>query len=339
MNVREVLALAGRWVDETGSTFPGFHGAYVAGSINGMGKDDPFPSFKDVDVYLIVEDPARIAVPQEKFHYQGLLLESACKSLEEHRSPEAILSAPYAGSVACCEILSDPTGLLRDLRAAVAEEYGRPRWIAARCEEQKKLLSGMLGQMEIAPEPVFFLGFVVLFLGTIVTLASLRTPTARRCLALSRELLESHGRLDLHEEILALQGSAQMEREEVVGHLQDCVRAFDRAVEVLRTPFYTSWNLDAGVRPYLVEGAYEMIDAGEHREAMFWISMMHSAANTAIQNDAPEGERSRYQAAMERLKAALGIPSAAEWRSRIDLARMVSDRVTRFADEVVARYA
>lgn len=337
MKVREVIAVARRWVDESGSAFPGFHGAYLAGSINEMGKDEPFPSFKDVDVYVVVEDPSRIAVPQEKFLHEGVLLESLCKSLDEHRSPEAILSSEYAGSVASCEILSDPTGLLSTLRRAVAAEYDRPRWIEARCEGKKKLLSTVLGQVEIAPEPVFFLGFTVLFLGGLVALASLRTPTARRCLALSRALLEGHGRPELHEELLALQGSAHMDREEVVGHLQDCVQAFDKAVEVLRTPFYTSWNLDAGTRGYLVEGAYEMIDGGEHREAMFWISMMHSIANTAIQNDAPEGERGRYQAGMERLRAALGIPSAAEWRARIDFARSVSERVTRFADEVVSR--
>jgi len=336
MNVKEVIALAKRWVDETGSALPGFRGAYLAGSINEMGKDDPFPSFKDVDVYVVVEDLSRIAVPQEKFLYQGFLLESLCKSLEEHRSPETILSSAYAGSVACGEILSDPEGLLRGLQAAVAAEYARPRWIAARCEGQKQQIAYLLSQVELAPDPVFFLGFAVLFLGVLVAMASARTPTVRRCLALSRELLERHGRPDLHEEILRLQGSARMERGEVVGRLEDCVQAFDRAVDVLRTPFYTSWNLDAATRPYLIEGAYEMIDRGEHREAMFWISMMHSIANMAIQNDAPEAERSHYQAGMERLKAALGIPGPAEWQSRIALARSVSERVIRFADEVVA---
>ncbi len=337
MKVREVVTLARRWVDETGSALPGFRGAYLAGSINEMGKDDSFPSFKDVDIYVVVEDPNRIAVPQEKFLYEGFLLEIVCKSLEEHRSSEAILSASFAGSVASCEILSDPTGLLHELRTAVVEQLAHPRWIAARCEVQKKLLSDLMGQIELAPEPVFFLGFAVLFLGGLVALASGRTPTARRCLALSRELLEGHERPELHEEILGLQGCAHMEREQVVSHLEDCVQAFDRSVEVLHTPFYTSWNLDAGTRPYLIEGAYEMIDAGEHREAMFWISMMHTIANMAIQNDAPEAGRSHYQAGMDRLKAALGIASAAEWRSRIDLARKVSGRVTRFADEVVAR--
>jgi hypothetical protein len=337
MNVREVIALATRWVEETGSAFPGFSGAYLAGSITEMEKDGPFPPFKDVDVYVVVEDLSRIAEPQKKFAYHGILMESVCASLEEHRSPEAILSSVHAGSVARCEILSDPAGVLHDLRAKVAAEYADPKWIAARCERQKMMLAHTFSQIEYAPDPVFALGFVVLFLGDLVALASGRRPTVRRNLALSRELLEAHGRRDLHDDLLGVLGSERMDRDQVVSHLEDCVQAFDRAVEVVVTPFYTSWNLHAGTRPYLVDGAYEMIDAGDHREAMFWISMLHSIANMAIQNDAPEAEKARYQATMDRLKTALGVPDAAAWQSRIELARSVSERVTRFADDVVAR--
>lgn len=339
MNVREVTALARKWVDETGSALPGFHGAYLAGSINDMAPDDPFPSFKDVDIYVVVEDLSRIAVPQEKFLYEGHLLESACKSLEEHRSPESILASPYAGSVATCTILSDPTGLLAGLRTEVAEQFALPRWIAARCEGQKMLIANLLAHVELAPDPVYFLGFHVMFLGGLVALASGGNPTARRCLARSGELLAGHGRPDLHEEILGLLGCADMDRSQVVGHLQDCVAAFDRAVDVLSTPFYASWNIHPATRRYLVDGAYEMIDAGQHREAMFWIATMHSLASIAIRNDAPEAEKNSDAATMERLRTALGVPNAAAWRTRLEVARSVSERVTHFADEVVARSA
>lgn len=339
MRVSEAIALAGRWVQETGSGFPGFRGAYLAGSINEMAREDPFPPFKDVDIYVVVEDPAGVAIPQKKFLYEGVLLEWVCQSLQEHLSPEAVLASANAGNVARCEILSDPTGFLESLRATVAADYARTKWIAARCEQQKYLLSNTLAQPDAHPDPVFVLGFTVLFLGGVVALASLRTPTVRRCLALTEELLHDHGRPDLQEDLLEVLGSARMEREQVIGHLQECGHAFDRSVEVITTPFYTSWNLDAGARRYLVDGSYEMIDAGSHREAMFWISMMHSVSHTAIQNDAPEGDKSHYRAGMERLRTALGIPTDTEWRARIELARTVSDRVFRFADEVVARSA
>lgn len=329
MKVREAIALGRKWVEEAGPAIPGFAGAYLAGSLNDMDKDAPFDSFRDVDVYVVVEDPALF--PQKKFTYEGVLLESVPMSLAEHRSSEATLSAVHAGSVASCEILADPTGLLHELRKTVAAEYAEPRWVAARCEGQKQQLAYLFTQVAAAPEPLFLLGFVVLYLGNIITLASVRTPTVRRLLALTREVLEARGRLDLQEELLGVMGSARMDRDEVVSHLENCVAAFDRAVEVTATPFYTSWNLHAGTRPYLVEGAREMIDAGEHREAMFFIAMMHTIANMAIQIDAPEQEKAAYQESMARLRAALGVGTAEDWEARLALARGVSERVIQFA--------
>jgi hypothetical protein len=337
MKVSEAIALAGRWVEETGSGFPGFRGAYLAGSINEMAKEDPFPPFKDIDIYLVVEDPAAVAIPQKKFLHEGLLLEWVCQSLQEHLSAEAVLSSANAGNVAHCEILSDPTGLLASLRATVAADYALPKWITARCEQQRYLLSNTLATPDAHPDPVFVLGFTVLFLGGVVALSSLRTPTVRRCLALSEELLREHGRPDLQEDLLEVLGSARMAREEVIGHLEECVRAFDKAVEVITTPFYTSWNLDAGTRRYLIDGAYEMIDAGSHREAMFWISMMRSVSHAAIQNDAPEADKGPDRAGMERLRTAIGIPTDAEWKLRVELAKAISDKVFRFADEQIAQ--
>jgi hypothetical protein len=339
MKVREVIALAGRWVEETGSRFPGFRGAYLAGSINEMAREETFPFFKDVDIYVVVEDPARIAVPQQKFLYEGVLLEPLCMSLQEHLSPDAVLAAAHAGSVACCEILSDPTGFLESLRASVASDYARTQWIAARCERQKLLLSQLLAQADSPPDTVFLLAFAVLFLGGLVALASLKTPTVRRSLALAGELLQKQGRSDLQENLLELLGCARMKREQVIGHLEDCVHAFDRSVEVISTPFYGSWNLHTGTRPYLVDGSYEMIGAGRHREAMLWITMIHSVSHTAIQNDAPEADRTHDHEGMQRLRTALGISTATDWRSRTELARTVSARVIRFADDMVARSA
>jgi hypothetical protein len=338
MRVSEVIALAGKWVEQTGSGFPGFRGAYLAGSINELSEDEAFPLFKDVDVYVVLEDPAQVAVPQAKFLYEGVLLEYVCKSVQEH-SPEEVLASMSAETLARGRIVSDPTGFLGPLQRTVAADYARPEWIAARVERHKLLIAHLFSQAGQSPDPVFFLGFAVLFLGGLVALASFKSPTVRRCLVVTGELLEKHGRPDLHDDFLELMGAARMEREEVVGRLEECVEAFDRAVEVIATPFYTSWNIDPGTRRYLVEGSYEMIDAGRHREAMFWIAMMHCISHMAIQNDAPEADKSHFRAGMERLRAALGIATAAEWSARMELAGTVSGKVQRFADEAVSRLA
>lgn len=336
MKVREAIALAGKWVEETGAAFPGFRGAYVIGSIHELSEDEEFPLFKDVDVYVVLDDPAQVAVPQAKFLYEGVLLEYVCKSVQEH-APEEVLASLSAESVARARIVSDPTGLLGPLQRRVAADYARPEWVAARCERQKQMIAFLFSQAALSPDPVFFLGFAVLYLGGLVALASGKGPTVRRCLVLAEECLRERGRPDLHDDLLELMGSAHMEREEVIGHLEACVQAFDRAVEVMATPFYASWNIAPGTRPYLVDGSYEMIDAGKHREAMFWISMLHCIANLAIQNDAPDADKGKYREGMDRLRAALGFPTAAEWSARMALAETVSANVQRFADEQVLR--
>ena len=59
----------------------------------------------------------------------------------------------------------------------------------------------------------------------------------------------------------------------VTCNLQECATAFDRAVEVTRTPIPLGHKLQPYVKPYLVEGAREMIDEGYHREAVLWIPL------------------------------------------------------------------
>ena len=224
------------------------------------------------------------------------------------------------------------------MRRTVAENYAQRKWVAARCEEQKKLLLDRIEESDRADstdDSLRSLFWTVLFLGGLIAVACLRTPTVRRCLALTKELLQVRGRPELQEEILDLWGCAHLERDQVIGYLQECVQAFDRSVEVISTPFLGDWNLHAYSRPYLVDGSYEMINAGSHREAMFWISLMHLLSNRAIQNDAPEDDRSHYQSGMDRLLAELGISTATGWRSRIALARSVSQEVICFANEVV----
>lgn len=338
MKVSQVIALAKKWIEETGSSFPGLRGAYLAGSINELGKKELFPPFKDVDIFIVVEDIAQIANPHEMLLYEGILLEAVCFSEEEYRSPETILASANAGSLVSCEILCDPTGFLERLRRDVVDDYAQGEWVAARCEEEKRLLFERIEELDradSADDVLESLCWAVLYLGGFIAVACLRTPTVRRCLDLTRELLQDRGRPDLQEEILHLWGCAHLEREQVIHYLQECVQAFDRSVEVISTPFVGSYNLHAHTRPYLVDGAYEMISAGSHREAMYWISLMHLISNKAIQNDAPEDDRSHYQGGIDRLQAELGISTATEWRSRIALARSVSEKVTCFADEEV----
>jgi hypothetical protein len=78
-----------------------------------------------------------------------------------------------------------------------------------------------------------------------------------------------------------------------------------------------------------------MIDEGHHREAMFWIEAFWTLALMAIQNDAPEEEKPRFQAAFERLLDDVGLRTPADWQSRLQKAGKLTEEVFKVADEIV----
>jgi hypothetical protein len=136
--------------------------------------------------------------------------------------------------------------------------------------------------------------------------------------------------LNLHQAILQVWGCAHFERGNVERCLEECINAFNKAVQVLRAPFY---GIHRDVYPYLVEGSREMIDAGHHREAMFWIMLMHSLSNRAIQRDASEEEKRSSQAGLEQALNRLGLGTADERRSRLELVQSVKEEVFNLADQ------
>ena len=108
------------------------------------------------------------------------------------------------------------------------------------------------------------------------------------------------------------------------------------ALVVHRTPAPFDFKLHTYIRPYLVEGAQEMIEEGFHREAMLWIVGFLYLANTVIHNDGDEGDKRRIQAVVNRLEAETGM---AEGRQREERKRQVprlAEEMFRISDEVVA---
>jgi hypothetical protein len=340
MNVSQVIEIAKAWVEEEAGQVPGFCGAYLAGSLSQERKDSPFPAHSDVDIYVVVKDVSQIPVRKTKRSYKGILVDSEFQSVEEYRSPEVVLSSPeYAPNIVAGRILSDPMGLLSELRQIVEQKYANQTWVQARCQWEKRLVEEYLAKIE--PESTCgdmfeHLIWVVLGLGGLVAVAHLRPPTVRKCLVLTQELLQDQGRLDLHQAILRAWGCARFERSDVERCLEECITAFNRAVQVIRTPFY---GIHQDAYPYLVEGSREMIDAGHHREAMFWIMLMHSLSNRAIQRDAPEGEKHSSRAGLDQVLNRLGLGTVGERHSRLQLLQGVKEEVFNLADQVVQRYS
>ena len=333
----EVVAIVREWVDLHARRLPDFAGAYLWGGLTALPPDAPFALYRDVDVVVVRSQGAQDE--EQEVAYRGLMLEVIEKNLDGHRDAEVILANPSAGpNLATTQILADPTGILTPLRQAVAAEYGRRRWVQARCDAEQASAEEGLAAMRRAGAPAERLDSARVFLGMLsglLALAQLRRPTTRRTLALLRELLDAQGRADLNEVALTIMGSAGMSRAEVQALQNQTVSAFDRAVEVYQTPIPYGVGLRAHLRPYWVEATQEMMDEGNHREAVFWITCLDTAY-LALENDAPAADKPAFAAQLQAMYATLGLESAEVWAERVAAAERLAPEIYRLAGALVA---
>jgi hypothetical protein len=338
MKTEEAVAVAREWVEQQGSRTLGFVGAHLMGGLATAPRGMPFPWYHDVNLNLVVEDGGDDRQTSDAL-YKGLLLEYSMVSAAAYRRPGAVLSdLSLASSLRAGGVLSDPTGMLTAVQAAVASEYARRKWVMARTEDQKDRTLHWLQEMaraSSAAEAVFCLSNAMLHLSNLLAAASLRPPTHRRSLIQAREILAAQGRQDLYSQVLELLGYAEATSEQAEAALLDCGDALDLAASVHRTPIPFGFKLQPQVRPHIVEGARELIREANHREAMFWILGFLLVANMAIQLDAPPAVRPRFQAVLDRWLESTGWLAPEAVRSRRERAQVLTADLFRVADEIV----
>jgi hypothetical protein len=77
-----------------------------------------------------------------------------------------------------------------------------------------------------------------------------------------------------------------------------------------------------------------MIDEGNHREAVFWISALAGESYLVLQNDAPEEEKPEFAAQLRAMHIALGYAGtpADVWTERVASADHLAHEIYRIAD-------
>src|SRR5690242_6668152 len=177
--VRDVLESVREWIDLHARRLPDFGGAYLWAGITALPPDAPFPLYRDVDVVVVLPEGAQDDTVE--VFYRGLMLEVISIDLEAHQDAEAVLANPSHGpNMAATQVLADPTGILAPLQQAVAAEYGRRRWIEARCAKEKASADKHLGAMRQASSTVERLDSVWAFLSALsglLAVSQLRRPT------------------------------------------------------------------------------------------------------------------------------------------------------------------
>jgi hypothetical protein len=339
MLVGEVKEVARHWVADEGVRLPGFFGAYFSGSVNGPPDDAPHPATSDVDVHVILERASDL-LKLGKFVYQGVLLEVSYIARDELGSAEAVLgNGPFAAAFRFPCVILDPSGQLTALQEAVSRDYAKRRYVRLRVERAASRLHDLAQSLDEAVplhdqmnRCVFGAGIALYPL----LAAGLKNPTVRKRYVAAREVLAEYGRLDFHEQLLALLGCAEMTRERVEHHLAGMTAAYDAAQCVPpTTPYRFRSDVGEAARPISVDGTRELIERGLHREAVFWIAATYARCRHVFDADAPE-LLPRFDPAIGNLLADLGIGSFAGRRTRCEEIEASVPRVLEVAEQIMA---
>ncbi|WP_446214888.1 hypothetical protein [Micromonospora sp. IBHARD004] len=318
MRVGEARAVAVDWVREHARRDPGVRGAFFSGSTVGLPDEAVLPVSSDVDVVVVRDEPA---AKVGKFRRAGVLLEVTALTWDDLGSPEDVLGSwVFAPCFRTDTVVLDPTGRLAAVRDRVAAGFADPVWVRRRCAGVRRRVEDGLRVLDAAAplhEQVLAWLFPTSVVALLPVVAGLRNPTVRRRYVLAGEVLAAHGLADRYPELLASLDGGGVGPERVRGQLAGLAATFDEAARVARTRFAFSADVSPAARAVVVDGGAELIAAGRHREAMFWIVVTYARCHAILAADAPEREVA-LRPAFEAAVADLGVLSAADRRRRAD---------------------
>lgn len=339
MRIGEAKAIARRWVLTEAIDLPGFSGAFYHGSTGWLADGAELPAASDLDIMVVLADPNPPIKPG-KFVYQGVLLEISYLPRAELQSPEQILGLSHlAGSFRTASVIADPTGHLTALQVRVAQDYAKRRWVYARCEQARDKIVKGLGQireLDQLPDRVIAWLFPTGVVTHVLLIAGLENPTVRKRYRAVRELLAEYGQLAIYESLLALLGCAEWAQEQVKQHLLMMTAVFDVAKTVVCSPFPFASDLTDQARPIAVDGSWELIERGDHREAVFWIVATYSRCLQVFAKDAPDSLTEPFQEGYQRLLDDLGVGSYADLLQRAAAVEAFLPQVWAVAQEIMA---
>jgi hypothetical protein len=339
MIVKEAKDVARQWVIQEASKAPGFYGAFYAGSTNWFSDEAVFPSTSDVDVWVVLADPGPPA-KLGKFICRDVILEVSYLPNDLLRSSDQILGDYHmAGSFRTPSIIADPSGRLTRLQAAVSRDFAKRQWVYKRCEHAnnrvlRKLQS--LNESEPFHDQVTAWLFATGVTTHVLLAAGLRNPTVRRRYLAARELLADYGHVDFYETLLRMLGCDQMSREIVAHHLTALTEAFDAAKAVVKTPFPFASDISDIARPITIDGSWDLVERGYHREAIFWMVATYSRCQKVLYHDAPAEMQDRFGPGYRRLLGDLGISSFADLQQRKEQFEIFLPHVWEVAEAIMA---
>ena len=338
MTVGEAKDVARRWVVDEAGGLPGFVGAYHVGSTHWLPEHAELPAYSDVDVTVVLSGD-RMPPNPGKLARGGVLIDGSYLPADALDSAEAVLNDYHlAGAFRVPGIITDPTGRLAALHAAVAPEFARSHWVRRRCEHARQRVLRNLASFDEAQTPhaqVLAWAFAAGVTAHVLLVAGLRNPTVRRRYVAVRELLADCGRLDFYATLLEPLGCADLGADRVRHHIDWLAGAFDAAAAALRTPVVFAGDLRPAARLIAIDGGRDLVDRGLHREAVFWLVVTAARCREVLCADATPDVRDRYEPGFRALLADLGASTSGDLRRRIDQTRALLPRVAEVAETLI----
>jgi hypothetical protein len=338
VKVGEAKIIARNLVAAHMTLVPGYHGAWFAGSVNALADDTLLPETSDIDVMVLLAT-SNPPVKPGKFRYQSVLIEISYVSLDEMRTPDQVLSHYHlAGSIHGGWIIADPQGHLTWLQDAVSRDFARRAWIERRCEHARDtVLARIDAVLETRPfeEQVMSWLFAAGGVPHILLVAGLRNPTVRKRYIAVRELLVASGHESIYGDILSLLDPLEMTADRAAYHLAVLGEAFDEAACVVATPFPFASDISPDARSLAIEGSRELIENGDHREAIFWIAATFARCQMVLHADARVESAHRWDSAFRELVADLGIRSFDDLQRRGEDIQAALPGVWAVAEEIM----
>ncbi len=319
MKVGAAREAAVDWVMRHGRRQDGFRGAYFSGSTVGLPAEAELPTGSDVDV-VVVTSQAKSSLKLGKFVHRGALLEVTYLPWRQIASVHDVLAAYHlAGSFRVDTIIADPTGNLRGLQVNVSRLFAERVWVRRRCENaRQKAEHGLRSIDTSAPwhDQVTAWLFPTGVTTHVLLVAALRNPTVRLRYLAARDVLVEYEHASLYQDLLHLLGCAELTPQRVDHHLLALVRTFDTAAAAAKTPFFFSSDITPQARPITIDGSRDLIRAGRHREAIFWIVATFARCHKILAVDASWDVQCALAPAFDDILADLGITSTGDLLTR-----------------------
>lgn len=307
LTVDDALAIASTWI--TTSNLP-FSSSFIGGSVAYAAPDSLYDPASDIDCYLVTDGEApdgKIG----KITVDGVLLDVSWlpwSQLEHAESDAVMASLLHFGQV----VRDD--GHLGSLQERLSAEFRSPSMVAIRLESmRRKIRNGLAGDSSHlqAPEQVMNWLFPAT-LATHIPLVKTCAPlTVRKRFLAAKKIMEPTD----YEGLLALYEFDTVTMIQAQGWLDSIATLFDATKELAaKSSRFWATDIQAGARHIAIDGSQQLIDTGNHREALYWIIATSTRCLT-VRSDA-DIDSSDFLPAFTEMLSVMGIETAKQRQER-----------------------